>query len=61
MASAFMMAGFEAYDVSMTDLMSGRQSLQSFHGLAFVGGFSYGDVLGSGKGWSRLCGWMWKK
>ncbi len=53
MASAFMMAGFEAVDVHMSDLEAGRQRLADFHGLAVCGGFSFGDVLGAGQGWAR--------
>lgn len=53
MAFAFMMAGFSAIDVHMTDLRSGRVSLSSFVGLAACGGFSFGDVLGAGQGWSK--------
>ncbi|KAL9110716.1 MAG: hypothetical protein Q9227_004708 [Pyrenula ochraceoflavens] len=52
MAYAFHTAGFTAIDVHMTDLHSGRVSLSSFTGLAAVGGFSFGDVLGAGKGWA---------
>lgn len=52
MASAFHMAGFEVWDVSMSDLFQNRISLRSFRGIAFVGGFSYADVLGSAKGWA---------
>ena len=52
MAAAFDRAGFEAVDVHMTDLSSGRISLESFHVLATCGGFSYGDVLGGGGGWA---------
>lgn len=53
MAFAFMMAGFSAVDVHMTDLISGRVSLSTFVGLAACGGFSYGDVLGAGQGWAK--------
>ena len=53
MAAAFHAAGFEAVDVHMSDIISGRQSLQNFTGLAACGGFSYGDVLGAGGGWAR--------
>lgn len=55
MAWAFYMAGFEAVDVHMSDLTSSppRLSLASFRGLAGCGGFSYGDVLGAGKGWAN--------
>ena len=45
-------AGFEAWDVTMTDLMSGKGDLGDFRGAAFVGGFSYADVLDSAKGWA---------
>ncbi|PGH01095.1 phosphoribosylformylglycinamidine synthase [Blastomyces parvus] len=53
MAFAFNMAGFTAVDVHMTDIISGQVSLSSFVGLAACGGFSYGDVLGAGQGWSK--------
>ncbi len=53
MAAAFDRAGFEAVDVHMTDLISGRVSLQSFQGAVACGGFSYGDVLGAGEGWAK--------
>ncbi|MBO7167087.1 MAG: phosphoribosylformylglycinamidine synthase [Kiritimatiellae bacterium] len=53
MAAAFALAGFEAIDVHMTDLLSGRVDLASFKGLVACGGFSYGDVLGAGSGWAR--------
>ena len=53
MAYAFTEAGFEAYDVHMTDLQQGRANLQDFQGLVACGGFSYGDTLGAGKGWAR--------
>jgi phosphoribosylformylglycinamidine synthase len=53
MAAAFDRAGFTAVDVHMSDLLSGRVSLQTFKGLVACGGFSYGDVLGAGEGWSK--------
>ncbi|KAG8214078.1 PurM, N-terminal-like protein [Butyriboletus roseoflavus] len=53
MAWAFTAAGFDAVDVHMTDLLSGKVSLTGFRGLAACGGFSYGDVLGAGKGWAH--------
>ena len=53
MAAAFNRAGFCAVDVHMSDLMSGRRSLQEFTGLVACGGFSYGDVLGAGEGWAK--------
>jgi len=52
MTSAFYQAGFEVWDVIMTDLLKGRVDLDDFRGLVFVGGFSYADVLGSAKGWA---------
>jgi phosphoribosylformylglycinamidine synthase len=52
MAAAFDRAGFTAVDVHMSDLIEGRLSLDSFKGLAACGGFSYGDVLGAGRGWA---------
>ncbi|MDP2166945.1 MAG: phosphoribosylformylglycinamidine synthase [Thermodesulfovibrionales bacterium] len=52
MASAFHMAGFETWDITMTDLMEERASLSGMSGVAFVGGFSYADVLDSAKGWA---------
>ena len=53
MAYAFTEAGFEAYDVHMTDLQQGRANLKDFQGLVACGGFSYGDTLGAGVGWAR--------
>jgi len=52
MAAAFDRAGFEALDVHMTDLVAGRISLAGCKGFAAGGGFSYGDVLGAGRGWA---------
>ncbi len=52
MAAAFTRAGFDAYDVHMTDLIEGRVALDGFEGFAACGGFSYGDVLGAGRGWA---------
>jgi phosphoribosylformylglycinamidine synthase len=52
MASAFALAGFEPWDVMMTDLLEGRVTLDGFRGVVFVGGFSYADVLDSAKGWA---------
>ena len=52
MAAAFDRAGFTAVDVHMTDLIEGRVNLSEFKGLAACGGFSYGDVLGAGRGWA---------
>jgi phosphoribosylformylglycinamidine synthase len=53
MAYAFHLAGFEAHDVHMTDLQSGRVRLADFRGIVACGGFSYGDTLGAGIGWAR--------
>jgi len=53
MAAAFMQAGFSCVDVHMSDILSGRVTLQDFQGLAACGGFSYGDVLGAGGGWAK--------
>jgi phosphoribosylformylglycinamidine synthase len=52
MSAAFSRAGFDAVDVHMSDLASGRIKLADFHGFAACGGFSYGDVLGAGRGWA---------
>jgi phosphoribosylformylglycinamidine synthase len=53
MAYTFTEAGFDAYDVHMTDLQSGRAKLADFKGFVACGGFSYGDTLGAGIGWAR--------
>jgi phosphoribosylformylglycinamidine synthase len=53
MAWAFTQAGFEAFDVHMTDLQAGRAKLADFTGVVACGGFSYGDTLGAGIGWAR--------
>jgi phosphoribosylformylglycinamidine synthase len=52
MANAMAMAGFEVLDVHMTDLMSGRETLENVRFIGAVGGFSNSDVLGSAKGWA---------
>jgi len=52
MAAAFTRAGFDAIDVHMSDLAVGRHKLVDFDGLTACGGFSYGDVLGAGRGWA---------
>jgi phosphoribosylformylglycinamidine synthase len=54
MAAAFLAAGFEPWDVTMTDLINGAITLESFQLIAFVGGFSFGDVLDSAKGWASV-------
>ncbi len=53
MAAAFNRAGFEPVDVHMSDLLSGRTTLESFKAMVACGGFSYGDVLGAGEGWAK--------
>ncbi|KAI3697421.1 hypothetical protein L6452_30426 [Arctium lappa] len=52
MSAAFFASGFEPWDVTMSDLLNGSISLNEFRGIAFVGGFSYADVLDSAKGWA---------
>ncbi|MBP3419174.1 MAG: phosphoribosylformylglycinamidine synthase [Marinifilaceae bacterium] len=52
MAWCFHLAGFDVKDVHMTDLVSGRETLEDVNMIAFVGGFSNSDVLGSAKGWA---------
>jgi phosphoribosylformylglycinamidine synthase len=52
-AAAFDRAGFDAYDVHMTDIIAGRTALAGFMGIVAGGGFSYGDVLGAGEGWAK--------
>jgi phosphoribosylformylglycinamidine synthase len=54
MTSAFYMAGFEPWDVTMTDLINKKVSLEQFRGIVFVGGFSFADVLDSAKGWAGV-------
>lgn len=51
-AWALHLAGFDVKDVHMTDLVSGRETLEDVNMIAFVGGFSNSDVLGSAKGWA---------
>jgi len=53
MAYAFTEAGFDAFDVHMSDLQTGRADLRDFAGMVACGGFSYGDTLGAGIGWAR--------
>jgi len=52
MAAAFDRAGFDCADVHMSDIIEGRVQLEDFRGLVACGGFSYGDVLGAGRGWA---------
>ncbi len=53
MAYSVNWAGFDSYDVHMSDLLSGKAKLDDFRGLIACGGFSYGDVLGAGEGWAK--------
>ncbi|MBE0621986.1 MAG: phosphoribosylformylglycinamidine synthase subunit PurQ, partial [Burkholderiales bacterium] len=53
MAAAFDRAGFDATDVHMSDIISGRATLADYKGAVACGGFSYGDVLGAGEGWAK--------
>ncbi|MEP7283545.1 MAG: phosphoribosylformylglycinamidine synthase, partial [Rubrivivax sp.] len=50
---AFALAGFDTFDVHMSDLQAGRARLDQFKGFVACGGFSYGDTLGAGEGWAR--------
>ncbi len=52
MAAAFLRAGFDPVDVHMTDLVTGVANLTDVQGLVACGGFSFGDVLGAGRGWA---------
>ena len=54
MRAAFYSVGFEVYDISMEDLIQCKYNLEEFVGIAFVGGFSYSDVLGAGEGWKNV-------
>ena len=53
MSRAMHVAGFETYDVHMSDLLAGRARLDQFQAFVACGGFSYGDTLGAGEGWAR--------
>jgi phosphoribosylformylglycinamidine synthase len=53
MAAAFDRAGFDAFDVHMSDIIGGRAVLDEYAGIVAGGGFSYGDVLGAGEGWAK--------
>jgi phosphoribosylformylglycinamidine synthase len=57
MAAAFTRVGFSAVDVHMTDILEGRTGLDGFKGAVACGGFSYGDVLGAGRGWANSILW----
>jgi phosphoribosylformylglycinamidine synthase len=53
MSYAMAKAGFDTFDVHMSDLQAGRARLDQFQGFVACGGFSYGDTLGAGEGWAR--------
>ncbi len=53
MSYAMAQAGFDAFDVHMSDLQAGRARLDAYQGFVACGGFSYGDTLGAGEGWAR--------
>jgi phosphoribosylformylglycinamidine synthase len=53
MSYAMAQAGFDTFDVHMSDLQMGRARLDMFQGFVACGGFSYGDTLGAGEGWAR--------
>ncbi len=59
MAYSLYLAGFDVKDVHMTDLMSGRETLDDVNMIVFCGGFSNSDVLGSAKGWAS--GFVWNE
>lgn len=52
MLSSLFKSGFEVHDVTMSDLISKKSTLDNYTGLVFAGGFSYADTLGSAKGWA---------
>ena len=53
MSYAMALAGFDTFDLHMSDLQAGRARLDQFIGFVACGGFSYGDTLGAGEGWAR--------
>ncbi|GKY95882.1 hypothetical protein MPSEU_000548800 [Mayamaea pseudoterrestris] len=54
MIAAFLAAGLEAWDITSSDFLNGNVTLDDFRGIVFVGGFSFADVLDSGKGWAGV-------
>lgn len=54
MAYAFLDAGFQVYDLHMSECLDGSKDINQFVGFAAAGGFSYGDVLGAGRGWAQV-------
>jgi phosphoribosylformylglycinamidine synthase len=64
MAATFFAAGFEPWDVAMSDLLAGTVTLEPFRGLVAVGGFAHADVLDAAKGWAasmRFSGELWSQ
>jgi phosphoribosylformylglycinamidine synthase len=64
MAATFLAAGFEPWDVAMSDLLAGTITLDRFRGLVAVGGFAHADVLDAAKGWSasmKFNGGLWSQ
>ena len=59
MAYSLYLAGFDVKDVHMTDLISGRETLDDINMIVYCGGFSNSDVLGSAKGWAG--GFLWNE
>jgi len=57
MAAAFSHAGFQVFDITTTDLSNKPELLDDYQGIAFVGGFSFADVLGAGRGWYNVIKW----
>ena len=53
MSNAFNLAGFDSFDINTNDIISNPEILNSYKGLVACGGFSYGDVLGAGRGWAN--------
>jgi len=53
-AESAWLAGFDPVDVNMDDLIEGRANLRDFRGIIFVGGFTFGDVLGAARGWAAV-------
>ena len=54
MTNCFYEVGFDCYDITLNDIIQGRINLRKFRGIAFVGGFTYSDVLGSAYGWYSM-------
>lgn len=54
MAAAFYTAGFNTFDVTISDIIDSKVNLEDFNGIAFVGGFTFSDVLGAARGWAKI-------